>query len=135
MADEKYLEVLQLGKDAWNIWYNPKYRGVADLKGVAPPCADLSAINLSGAMLQNADLRYANLTGADLRGADLSGARLERAILHRTNLENVRGLTSGQLHHAEGDVATQLPRGLKAPHHWLNTDGGQFAIPEPAPLV
>jgi len=133
MADEKHLEVLQMGKEAWNIWYNPKFRGVADLKGVALACADLSGINFKGAALRNADLRYADLRGADLRSADLRGARLERANLRGANLDRAMGVTAETLYHAEGDKDTQLPKGLKPPVHWIDSAGEHFAIPEPMP--
>lgn len=126
MADEKFLEVLQMGKEAWNIWYNPKFRGPADFREASLACADLSEINLTGALLQGADLRYANLTGADLRRADLSGANIGRAILRRANLQMVTGLTAEQVYHAEGDGTTLLPAGMRAPDHWRR---GNFELP------
>lgn len=118
MAEEKYLEALELGKEAWNIWYKAKSSGPADLKGANLACTDLAGINLAGAILEMADLRYADLTGADLTGADLSGAKMARAILRGANLLTVKGLTPEQIHEANGDADTVLPIGMRPPAHW-----------------
>ena len=118
MADEKFLNVLEMGKEAWNIWYNAQFRGLADLKGIRFTCADLAGINLTGALLQEADLRYTDFTGTDLRGADLTDAKLERVILCGAKLQEVKGLTLEQLRYAEGDKTTQLPTGFRPPAHW-----------------
>ena len=118
MASEKFLTVLEKGKEDWNIWYNSKLRGLADLRGVNFACTDFTGINFTGAMLQDADLRYTNFTDADLRGANLTGARLERAILYGANLQDVIGLTPTQLHYAEGDGDTKLPEDFEQPIHW-----------------
>ncbi len=134
MASEKYLTILKLGKEAWNIWYNATYRGRADLKGANLSCADLAGINFAGALLEMTDLRYANLTGAELRGADLSGAKMARTILRGANLQMVRGLTPEQLHHADGDAKTLLPIGMRPPAHWCSPDEDlQFQESKPTP--
>jgi uncharacterized protein YjbI with pentapeptide repeats/energy-coupling factor transporter ATP-binding protein EcfA2 len=49
-------------------------------------CADLFAVNLSGAFLRGADLRGANLRGVNLSGAFLGGADLSNAFLFGANL-------------------------------------------------
>jgi hypothetical protein len=134
MATEKYLDILELGKEAWNIWYNARYRGPADLKGINLACADLAGINFSGALLETADLRYTNLSGADLRGADFSGAKLARAILRGANLRMAKGLTTEQLHYAEGDKKTLLPIGMKRPAHWCSTNEELSKVPRPGPV-
>ncbi len=54
MADEKHLEILKKGVDAWNNWREEN-------RDVQP-------------YLTGANLCEANLTGADLRGADLREA-------------------------------------------------------------
>jgi len=132
MADEKHLEILQMGKEAWNIWYNSKFRGPADLRGVSLACADLAGINLTGALMQRADLRYADLTGVDLRGANLTDANIGRAILRHADLEMVRGLTPQQLYHAEGDETTRLPEGMSPPPHWCRSNDDLTLVQEPA---
>ncbi len=65
MADEKQLEILKRGVDAWNRWREKNYGLSIDLSG--------------------ADLRDANL-----RGADLSGANLENTIFSsKSSLKNI----------------------------------------------
>ena len=95
MADEKHIEILRLGVEAWNIWYNATWRGFANLQGASfRRCVDLAGANLTGARLQDADFRYANLSGADLRGADFTGAHLERANLRDARLSSATGLNT-----------------------------------------
>jgi uncharacterized protein YjbI with pentapeptide repeats len=127
MADKKHFAMLRFGVEAWNIWYNPEYRGFADLRGADFSCADLSGINLSGARLQDADLRYADLSGADLRGASFHGAKLDRANLRGARLGDAQGLTRAQVHYADGDETTQLPDDLRLPVHWR--DPVTFELP------
>jgi len=135
MADEKFLEILYMGTEAWNIWYDPSLRGFAELNGAKLACASLAGINLTGAHLQEADLRYADLTLADLRGADLSGARFGRAKLCGARLQKAKGLTAEQLNCAEGDGRTQLPKGLRPPAHWYLGSKVESPMAEPAPAL
>jgi len=118
LADKECLEILGLGVKAWNIWYNVRNRRLADLRGASLVCADLAGICLTGADMRNADLRYADLHGADLRGADLTGVSLVRANLRAARFDAAKGLTAQQLHVADGDAATQLPKGVERPIHW-----------------
>ncbi len=71
MPDQRLVDILAQGGDAWNSW-NEQNR-------IFRP--DLSLANLPGANLSGA-----NLSGADLSGADLVGAFLGHAVLVRTNL-------------------------------------------------
>jgi len=89
-------------------------------------------LNLTGADLRGADLRYSDLTRADFRGADLTKTMLGRTILYQANLQETRGLTQEQLHHAEGDESTKLPRGMRRPSHWKLSGNGQSPIAEPS---
>ena len=120
MADKKHLEILQVGVEAWNIWYNAADRGFADFRRARLSCADLSGINLTGARLQDADLRYADLSGADLRGASFNGTNLQRTNLRGARLGDAEGLTRSQLLDADGDGTTELPKALGYPTHWQN---------------
>jgi uncharacterized protein YjbI with pentapeptide repeats len=76
MANEKHLETLRNGVDAWNKWRdaNPLVRPGLSL-------ANLSKVNLSKANLNRADFRAAYLSGAYLGGTDLTGADLTWADL------------------------------------------------------
>ncbi|MBD3392901.1 MAG: hypothetical protein GF418_12415 [Chitinivibrionales bacterium] len=115
----------------------------ADLMG-----ADLSKLDLSGAVLKSADLRNANLSGADLsgadltaafcrktnlKGADLSGANLTGTYLSEADLRGAKGLTVDRLKEAktfyrarldaevEAVVQSEMPRKLKEPDKcWEN---------------
>lgn len=124
MADERHLGILRLGVDAWNQWYKANYRGAADLSRANLGCLDLAGVNFAEARLEEADLRYANLSGANLRNAQLHGAKLERANLRGACLRGAAGLTQNQLHYAEGDQRTELPKGLDRPQHWIQADDG-----------
>jgi len=132
MADEIQLQILRSGTEAWNGWYGEGTRRIADLAGAELSCLDLAGVNLSRARLRDSDLRYTDLTGADLRGADLSGAKLGRTILCGARLEETLGLTQEQLHYAEGDESSRLPKGLRRPFHWSRLDRGGSAVAEPS---
>lgn len=85
--------------------------------------ANLERADLAGADLRDARLEGANLSGADLRDAfldraDFAGANLSGANLRGVNLREVRHLTKGQLHEAEGDASTLLPEHLERPLIW-----------------
>ena len=124
MADERHLGILRLGVEAWNRWYKANYRGAADLRGAGLGCLDLAGINLAEGRLEEADLRYSNLSEANLRNAHLQGAKLERANLRGACLRGATGLTRQQLHYAEGDERTELPKDLEPPDHWLQIADG-----------
>lgn len=81
-----------------------------DLRDVNAYGAVFSSSNFSGA-----DLTHASFVGVYLEGADLTGARLDGANFSGAEMGRARGLTQGQLNHACGDDATQLPRGLRIP--------------------
>jgi len=132
MANEQHLETLDGGVGAWNRWYGPRTGLIADFRGAQLACKNLVGLNLTGADLRDADLRYSDLRRADFRGADLTGAKLVRAILYQANLQETRGLTQEQLHHAEGDESTKLPRGMRRPAHWKLSGDRQSPIAEPS---
>ncbi len=109
MANEKHLDLLKQGVNAWNQWQveNPKIR--PDLSGANLSGMDLSEIrfntaNLIGVALSEADLRRANFQSADLSGADLFkvdlfGANLRRADLRGADLIRAN-LIEADLHEA-----------------------------------
>jgi len=132
MADDKHVEILRLGAEAWNSWYRGSRNQFADLNGAQLSCQSLAGVNLARAKLRDADLRYTDLTGADLRGADLTGTKLGRAILCRARLEDTLGLTQEQLHFAEGDESVRLPKGLRRPLHWSRSRDIQTPVAEPS---
>jgi uncharacterized protein YjbI with pentapeptide repeats len=93
MADEKQLEILKQGVEAWNSWRrkNPdvhidfseakedNLRELYRMDDHERSRVNLREANLREADLSGADLREADLSGADLRDADLRGAFLYRA--------------------------------------------------------
>jgi len=91
VANEKHLEIIKEGRDAWNEWraQNPEIQ--PDLQDVDLTSADLSRADLSDADLYNASLIKTNLVEANLIGAklsqvDFSGSNLTRADLSRANI-------------------------------------------------
>lgn len=109
----------------------------ADLSESILHFANLSGANLTDADLSDADLMGANLMGANLRGAKLCGAKLMRANLRRANLSSTdltgakladavligaKRLTNKQIDAAHGNSKTKLPRNLKRPKSWKDTD-------------
>ncbi len=84
MADEKLMEILWQGAEAWNRWRAENNYGVIDLRK-----ADLFKATLRGVNLRDVELYGANIGEADLSGADLSGANLCKVNLEKTNLESV----------------------------------------------
>lgn len=116
MADQRQIEILRQGVEAWNQWRlrdpgteidlsEGDLRGLylikvhliranlkgADLGGADLKQSDLIRVDLFEANLREADLSRADLRGArlirsDLQGADLRGADLRRADLSEVNL-------------------------------------------------
>jgi hypothetical protein len=96
MGDQKHLDILNKGVEAWNKWRekNPEVRpdlsgavlSKAIFYGAKLSEAKFIGAELSGANLSGADLYGATLYGADLSDADLSGAVLSRADLSGANL-------------------------------------------------
>jgi hypothetical protein len=92
MANQKHLQILKQGVEAWNAWRyddglmtTPDLRG-ADLHQAHLHQAHLREADLREAHLREAHLRRAGLDEADLGGADLGGADLRRADLRRADL-------------------------------------------------
>jgi uncharacterized protein YjbI with pentapeptide repeats len=105
MPNEKHLNILERGVDAWNRWRDEhrevtpdlqnvilrkKYLRGANLRTALLQDSDLSESDLSQsqlayALLQNSSLSNANLTGAILSHANLAGANLTRANLSKTD--------------------------------------------------
>jgi uncharacterized protein YjbI with pentapeptide repeats len=111
MANQKHVDLLKQGIEAWNDWRkehpslevdlswtdgtNGDFSGIdlsganllgAKLRGADFREANLSETNLSGADLSNANLSNSNLSNADLFDAQLSGAQLRGAMLTNVNL-------------------------------------------------
>ena len=123
MADQKHVEILKQGVDAWNTWREENPDVIPDLSG-----AELNEIELPGANLKNAifykvelgeqlvqtQMRKANLKGADLSEANLkwvnlSNTKLDNAILHEANLSNANlescGFTGARMTNANLEEA------------------------------
>ncbi len=91
MAQKKYIELLNSGRDSWNYWMNhhyPKGGRVFEADNVSQALAQVSDPDLSGY-----DLANRNLKGYDFRYTDFSGANLTQTILSATNLykANLKG--------------------------------------------
>ena len=104
MAEQRQLEILKKGPEAWNEWRKQSGRVFVDLSGAellgaGLRGADLYAANLHNAELRNADLSRAHLRNAELSGAHLSGAHLRNADLSRANLSGA-DLREADLHDA-----------------------------------
>ena len=109
MADERQLEILRSGVEAWNRWReeNPLVRtdlSSADLTGADLPGADLRATNLSSTSLQDTYLAEADLFAANLSHADLLRANLQSSELSHANLQDAKlsyaNLEGAELSHA-----------------------------------
>ena len=127
MANEKQLEILNRGVDAWNEWREQNPDVAPDLVdanlvgrtliGINLQGADLSGANLRLATLSGANLSQANLTKADasradLSNADFSGANLSMADLTRADMtESQLGLTTF------GSTAMGYVKGLDSVKH------------------
>lgn len=105
MADQRQLEILHTGIDAWNHWraangeIDPDL-SEADLSTMDLSGASLWGVNLHRANLWRANLREAYLAGADLTEADLSEADLSEADLTMADLKGAN-LCQANLHKAE----------------------------------
>ena len=88
MANVTQLNILKLGKFAWNEWrkIHPDIR--IDLSEAQLPGANLEKANLTGAILTKAYLHRAHLFGADVQGADFSDADLRQANFMWTDLRD-----------------------------------------------
>jgi len=117
MANEKHLQILHQGVEAWNEWVKGHDAEIADLSNADFSGAylsrslfreaNLSGVNFSGANLSNANLEGANLCGANLSGARLFDTNLVNVKLHDANLNNAR-LQSSDLQGADLINATLI---------------------------
>jgi uncharacterized protein YjbI with pentapeptide repeats len=109
MPDTEHLKILEQGVEKWNAWRQANPDVVPKLDYVSLIKADLTNVNLSGAVLLCAILTNANLSGADLRDTNLgvaelfetnlSGANLSRTNLSHANLVSAN-LSKANLSHA-----------------------------------
>lgn len=86
MANEKHLEILKKGVEAWNHWRQQNPEVVPDLRGAKLIATDFQGARLDYAVFGWANLERANFTGVDLTKADLHDASLVMADLHDANL-------------------------------------------------
>lgn len=100
--------------------------GAASLPGTNLDGAHLRKADLEGADLRLAKLQAANLQRANLVGAHLEEADLEGADLGGAHLEEVSGLTQGQLEQAFGNEHTRLPDYLRRPEGWRRSADEQL---------
>jgi hypothetical protein len=93
MSDEKHIEILRRGPEAWNDWRraNPGLHprlADEDLSEMELSGVNLSECDLSGTEFFETDLTDANLKMAVMKSADLSGARLVGAELYKADLSD-----------------------------------------------
>ena len=86
MADERQVDLLRQGPEAWNQWRADRPAAAVDLSNGALRGLNLAETDLTGADLGGADLRGTVLTGARLAGASLVGANLFKADLEGADL-------------------------------------------------
>jgi uncharacterized protein YjbI with pentapeptide repeats len=111
MANQKHLDILSKGVEAWNRWREDNPTVQPDFSGATFSRVDVSDLNFNNANFSNSDfsnarfsnpfliktdftnailrgasIRYAQMGGAILSGADLSGANLTRSSLNRALL-------------------------------------------------
>ena len=86
MANNKQMELLKQGTQAWNAWRAEQTEVSVDLSGGTLRGLNLEGTDLSGADLRQADLRGADLSGANLNGANLEGANLFKALINGADL-------------------------------------------------
>lgn len=114
MANQKHLDILLSGMEAWNSWRKENPDITPDLSGIHSPSSDFSGYNLSNsdltqanlskASLQNANLQGALLMRIDLSAADLSGANITQADLRYAILNNIN-LSDANLNEADLESA------------------------------
>ena len=89
MANQRHLEILRQGIDAWNDWAKTRLEQAdlrdADLRDQPLAGFDFQDANLKRATLAGADLREAVFNNAYLRGANLTGANLTAARMRTAN--------------------------------------------------
>ena len=124
MANQRHLEKIKQGVDAWNMWIRssgerPDLRD-ADLKGMnlkgyylkeaQLKGAQLNGANLHKAKLGDAYLRRANLTGANLTEASLAGANLRHAVLRNATIKkaNLRRADLSYVNFTDADLTASM---------------------------
>ncbi len=90
MANQKHLDILKRGVEAWNQWRKEHPDTRPELSSANLNGLNLSKIDLSGANLKRADLDRTNLSGANLNMADLYKVDLKRAILIEADLSRAK---------------------------------------------
>lgn len=80
MADQRHLNKLKEGVEAWNMWRD-------EHPAILP---DLREAKLHGKILNRIDFRHTNLDDADLSDANLCSSSLKSASLFRTNLRGAK---------------------------------------------
>jgi uncharacterized protein YjbI with pentapeptide repeats len=86
MANQKHLDKLKEGVEAWNQWRREHPDIQPDLSGANLNGAKLSEIDLSGVQLKESTLREVDLSWADLSQTNLYYANLNRANLSKADL-------------------------------------------------
>ena len=86
MANQKQVDILAKGAEAWNSWRKEHHEIQPDLRGMQLTAAGLWEANLRGAKLSGAYLPYGHFREADLSDADLRGANLSHAFMGDANL-------------------------------------------------
>lgn len=101
MANDKQVEILQQGVEAWNAWREQNRESAPDLSGANLREKNLAGIDFRGTNLDNANLHQAHLSKANLRKATLRDANLYEANLKEADMKradfrraNMRGVTA-----------------------------------------
>jgi uncharacterized protein YjbI with pentapeptide repeats len=94
MANQKHLDKLDEGVEAWNAWRAANPSIVPDLSEAMLNDYEIDQINFSGADLSyvsfiDADLNYANLRNANLTDADVEMTSFKRADFTGANVSGV----------------------------------------------
>ncbi len=99
MEQNTLMELIEMGRDAWNEWREKNEALDIDLSG-----SDFSNRDLSGYDFSQVNLSYCNLAKADLNGASFISANLKHANLSFCNLEQAN-LIAAELAHADLTLA------------------------------
>jgi len=75
MENQQYLDILDQGVGAWNVWRKEHPEILPDFRNWSFNGVDLRGINLSKANLDDTAFIGANLSGTDLSGANLYSPR------------------------------------------------------------